>query len=158
MKNFKRFAALILFFAVFVCAAFNFTSCVGGGGSGVVRIVIENAPINSDGEILTTEYEVDSETVEGESLVDLFEYLSKTENVAFEMDGTMIGRVGNLTNDYTEGVWIYIYTSVESDKDVSQYAENKEYKGQTLTSSGVGVLDMHYEDGAVIYIGTIKYE
>ena len=158
MKNFKKFAALMLFIAVLVCAAFNFTSCVGGGGSGVVSIVIESAPINSLDEITTVEYEVDSDKVEGESLVDLFEHLSRTENVAFEMDGTMVGRVGNLTNDYTAGVYIYIYTSVESDKDVSEYAMNKEYDGQTLTSSGLGVLDMRYEDGAVIYIGTIKYE
>ena len=157
MKNLKNFAALILLFAVVFCAAFNFTSCAGGG-EGVVRIVIESANLNSDGDIITAEYEVDSDKVEGETLVDLMEYLAEKEGVPFEMDGTMISQVGNLTNDFTNGVYIYIYTSVEADKDVSQYAMTKEYDGRTLTSSGVGILDMHYEDGAVIYIGTIKYE
>ena len=32
-----------------------------------------------------------------------------------------------------------------------------EYKGQTLTNSGVGAKDMHMTDGAVIYIGTINF-
>ena len=53
--------------------------------------------------------------------------------------------------------YIYLYTSVEEDFDVSEYKSTVEYKGQTLTSAGVGAKDMHVKDGAVIYIGTITF-
>ena len=73
------------------------------------------------------------------------------------MDGTMVSKIGNLENDYTNGVYIYLYTSVAADQDVSSYATTKEYNGMTLVSSGVGLSDMSAPDGAVIYVGTIFY-
>ena len=55
------------------------------------------------------------------------------------------------------GEFIYLYTSVAKDFDVSEYASTVEYQGKTLTSSGVGVSSMSVEDGAIIYITIIKY-
>ena len=69
----------------------------------------------------------------------------------------MINKVGSLENNDETWEYIYLYTSVAQDVDVSEYATTVEYKGQTLTSSGVGASDMHLEDGAIIYIGTIIF-
>ena len=60
--------------------------------------------------------------------------------------------------DYAENRYIYIYTSVEADMDVTSYAETVEYEGMTLTSTGVGISEMSLPDGAVIYITTIVYQ
>lgn len=65
--------------------------------------------------------------------------------------------VEDLSPDGTNGEYIYIYTSVVSDFDTSAYAEEIEYDGVKLVSSGVGAAEMTIEAGAVIYIGTIIY-
>ena len=72
-----------------------------------------------------------------------------------------IGGIAYITEigDFKEGngEYVYFFTSVEKDYDVSEYAQAVNYKGQTLTSSGVGVSQMSVEEDAVIYIGKIKY-
>ena len=65
--------------------------------------------------------------------------------------------VEDLSPDGTNGEYIYIYTSVVSDFDTSANAEEIEYDGVTLVSSGVGAAEMTIEAGAVVYIGTIIY-
>ena len=63
--------------------------------------------------------------------------------------------VEDLSPDGASGEYIYIYTSVVSDFDTSAYAEEIEYDGVKLVSTGVGAAEMTIEAGAVIYIGTI---
>lgn len=85
----------------------------------------------------------------------LFSVLDKLE-IEYTLDSySMLASVGELAP--TPPNYIYIYTSVEADFDVSSYALETEYKGTRLVSSGVGAKDMHVEDGAIIYIGTITW-
>lgn len=106
-----------------------------------------------------TEYEVDLDEVElTEGLVSVLKYLEEKEGLEYEISGTYLNKVGEVENNAanaSEGKYLYIYTSVQSDIDVSQYASTVEYEGKTLTSSGMGATDMHIEDGCVIYIGYI---
>ena len=148
MKNTKKFLALLLcavmLFCIFGCAPTE------DGTSGEITVVIAEDP--------AAKYTVDLDEVSvTNGLISVLEYLKSKEGITFEMSGTMIDKVGELTNDYAEGKYIYIYTSVAADIDVSEYATTVEYEGQTLTSSGVGASDMHIEDGAIIYIGTISF-
>ena len=83
--------------------------------------------------------------------------LMDAEKIPYTMSGTLITSAGGLTQDTSAGVYLYLYTSVEKDKDVTQYMTTIDYKGETLTSSGVGILDMTVEDGCTVYIGTIVY-
>ena len=78
--------------------------------------------------------------------------------IDYELDGTMLKKVGELENDAAAGEWIYLYTTVSDDIDVSQYAMTVEYDGKSITSTGVGAYDMSIEKDAVIYVGIIVYE
>ena len=86
-----------------------------------------------------------------------FEYLKDKKGLTYDISGTMINSIGGLENDYDLGRYIYIFTSVEADFDVTEYKSEVEYDGKTLVSSGVGFNEMTLADGAVIYIGLISF-
>ena len=69
----------------------------------------------------------------------------------------MLTKVGELENDAAAGEWIYVYTTVEDDIDVSQYATTVQYDGQSITSSGKGAHEMTIAKDAIISIGLIVY-
>lgn len=104
-----------------------------------------------------TKYEINIEDVEiTEGLVSVLKHLEAEKGLEYEIAGTYLNKVGEVENNAAnaaEGKYLYIYTSVSRDMDVSQYAETVEYEGETLTSSGVGASEMHIEDGCVIYVG-----
>ncbi len=153
-RRIYRLLALVLALGcVFALASCGALVTPGGesDGSGVITIAVGgDSPV---------EYKVDIGNVDVRyGLISVLEYLRDEQGLDFKMSGTMIDRVGVLGNNAERGEYIYIYTSVPSDMDVSEYAETVEYKGQTLTSSGVGAGDMHIKDGAVIYIGIVKWK
>lgn len=55
------------------------------------------------------------------------------------------------------GIFVTLYTDVESDIDVSEYATTYNYKEKTLTSSGVGASSMHIKKGCTIVITSFSY-
>lgn len=108
------------------------------------------------------EYSVDLDKVTvDKGLISVLDYLKKEQGLTYtgteSSMGTYLTQVDGLKEDKTSGTYIYIWTSVEKDFDVSAYATTKEYGGKKLTSSGVGATSMTIENGAMIYIGTIKY-
>lgn len=106
----------------------------------------------------TTEYAVELDGLDlTKGVIAVLDKLKSEGKLDYSMNGTMLESVGDVCNDAAANEWIYIYTSVAADADVSVYAMTVEYKGQTLTSSGVGALEMHIENGAVIYITTVSW-
>lgn len=117
------------------------------------------------------EYEINlADVKDGEGAFSLLQYLVTNKNLTLECTYssygpylTAFGDASDTTGkkmvrqDLTSGTYLYIYTSVEKDYDVSGYATTVEYKDKTLTSSGVGIGSMTVTDGAIIYIGTIKW-
>ena len=91
-------------------------------------------------------------------LLSVLDYLQMEERLTYKADASgFLTEVGPVKQDVASGTYIYIWTSVEADFDVSEYATTLEYDGKTLTSTGVGAKDMTIEDGAIIYIGTIEW-
>ena len=159
-KNFERILALILALVmVLAFAACNLTETGddtdnGAGEQDAVQktatLVLETDP--------KTEFEIDLNKVEiTNGLLSVLDYLKAEGKLDYTGTSGYLDKVGTLENDAAAGKYIYIYTSVVADADVSQYATTVEYNGMTLTSSGVGASDMHIEDGAVIYIGLISW-
>ena len=66
-------------------------------------------------------------------------------------------KVGALSPDASKIEFICIYTSVEKDKDVSEYAQTIDYKGVKLTTSGLGISSMNIENNATIYFCISSY-
>lgn len=107
-----------------------------------------------------TAYTVELDKVEiTEGVMSVLAYLKTTEGLDYASDDTGYGafltKVGAL--EQADGKYIYLYTSVEKDIDVSQYATTVEFEGKTLTSAGVGASEMTIEDCCIIYIGTITF-
>ena len=145
--KFKRILTLALALCLMLCAL---TSCFSKIGSGKATIVVAGEE--------TVAYTVNLGKVEGErGLVSVLDYLKEKEGLDYSITGTMLDYVGDVKNDYEKGEYVYVYTSLERDKDVSQYATSVEYNGTTLTSAGVGALEMSIDDGTIIYIGIIKW-
>lgn len=151
MKNAKKLLTLILALAM-IFSALAFISCSDeqNDGDGTVTLVVDGKE--------TKEYTVDITGLSlDRGLVSVLDVLKERGELDYEIADTFLNKVGDVENDYTAGEYIYIFTSVEADFDVSTYAQTKEYKGQTLTSVGIGALEMTIEDGALIYITTVKW-
>ena len=69
--------------------------------------------------------------------------------------GAYLTQVGNLQEG--GGKYIYVYTDVENDFDVSEYAQQITYKNKSYTNSGVGASQMSVKDGCTIIITYIIY-
>ncbi|MDR0426680.1 MAG: hypothetical protein LBH24_05895 [Clostridiales bacterium] len=123
----------------------------------------ENVSINGSmrfviGTPTPTVYTVDLDKVDiTEGALSVIKYLHETEGLEYTAQTGFLTRVGDLAQDDAAGVYLYLYTSVPADFDVSVYQETLDYDGQTLTSSGVSVTEMTVEKDCVIYIGTIIF-
>lgn len=146
---FPRVLSLLL---IFVLCTSLFVGCNKAEVSekGFCTVVLDGSP--------ATEYRVNLDDVPGDQgLLSVLEYLKTAEGLTYAESGGMLSQVGNVKQDTANGVYLYIWTSVEKDFDVSQYASTKTYGNLTLTSSGVGATQMTLEKDAVIYIGTIVW-
>lgn len=94
---------------------------------------------------------------DGKGLLGVLDVLEEKENLTVTAENGLLTQVGDLKQDSAAGVYLFLYTSVEKDADVSQYATTTEWNGNSYTSSGVGAAEMTVEDGAVIIIRTIKW-
>ena len=160
-KNFERILALILALVTVLALAScqlpnsndNASGSTDGNQNAVARtatLVLETDP--------KTEFEIDLDKVEiTNGLLSVLDYLKSEGKLDYKETSGFLDKVGSLENDAAAGKYLYVYTSVAADADVSQYATTVEYNGMTLTSSGVGASDMHVEAGAVIYIGLIVW-
>lgn len=149
MKNFKKL--MVLF--VIVALVFALVGCIEptADTEGKMTVVV--------GE---TAYTVElSEVTVNNGLLSILEYLKETQGLVYETRsdsyGTMIIKANELEENSATGTYIYIYTSVTKDYDVSEYATTKEYNGTTLTNSGVGASLMSIEKDSIILITTIVF-
>ena len=119
--------------------------------NGYCKVVLGNAE--------QTAYTVNLDEITVENgLLSLLDHLKEAESLTYECDPSgFLTEVGDVKQDASTGTYIYIYTSVEADQDVSEYKTTLTYEDMTLVSTGVGAKDMTLEDGAVIYIGTIVW-
>ena len=120
-----------------------------GVGDGALTLVIEGEAIAC--------YTVSLDKVDAErGVLGVIEYLGEIDALSYEMSGTMLTRIGELANG-EGGRYIYVFTSVAADHDVSQYAKTAVYGDMTLGSTGVGIEEMTVEAGMVIYIALVAF-
>jgi hypothetical protein len=111
------------------------------------------------GDTNKTEYEVNLDLVKIDNgLFSVLDHLKTTKGLTYACNASgFLTEVGGVKQDTTAGVYVYLFTSVAKDQDVSQYKSTQTYGDMTLVSAGVGAKDMTIENGAVIYIGTISW-
>lgn len=104
----------------------------------------------------TVEYSVDLAKLPKSSkgLVGVLDYLKENEGLEYSSNdsgyGVFLTKVNNLQEG--NGSFIYLYTDVEEDFDVSQYASHITYKDKQYTNSGLGVSQMSIKADCTIII------
>jgi len=156
----KKITSLILALIV-ICSLLSISGCSDNGTTTTTTTTPE---VKTMSLVIGTEeptvYTVEIDKVEiTDGLMSVLEYLKTEEGLEYASDDTGYGafltKVGAL--EQKDNTYIYLYTSVEKDIDVSQYATTVEFEGKTLTSAGVGASEMTIEDGCIIYVGTIEF-
>lgn len=94
-----------------------------------------------------------------EGALSVVKYLNTEKGVALEYQdstyGAYLTKLGNISTD--KAGYLSVFTSVESDWDVSSYCVTKEYEGVTVKTSGIGVSGMSVVDGMILYFCYIAY-
>ncbi len=90
-------------------------------------------------------------------LISVLEYLQNEGRLTYSVDGTLLTRVGDLKNDAGANKWIWLYTDVETDINVTEWAAQITYKGKTYTDSGIGAKQMSIKNGCTIIITYMIY-
>ncbi len=111
------------------------------------------------GDTNKTEYEVDLDLVEIDNgLFSVLDHLKTTKGLTYACDASgFLTEVGGVKQDTATGVYVYLFTSVVKDQDVSQYKTTQTYGDMTLVSAGVGAKDLTISNDTIIYIGTISW-
>ena len=146
---------LAIFMVVLTVLAFS--ACAGNQpvDSGKVTIV-EYVAEGDD-----VEYVVELSSVENaQSLLDVLLYLKNSRNVTLVYSesetGAFLTAFGSLAQDADKGLYLYYWTSIESDWD-NEWGTEKTVKETKLVSSGVSVSSAKLEDGAIYYFGYYGY-
>ena len=101
-------------------------------------------------------FNVDFSSIDlSDGALSVLNYIKEETGLAVEFSGGMLSRVGDLAS--SGSTYIFIWTNVEKDFDVSGWVADKTWNGNTLTVSGVGINEMTVENGAIIYIGTVEF-
>lgn len=156
MKRMKKLSALLL---VLVMAVLALASCGASGNvaeTGVAKIVVEN------GENDYTVYEVDLSKLEkrDEGAISLLEYIASQEGSTLYYNvqwgggyGAYVTAIGSLSPN-PSNQYVALYTSEKADFAVptewSPTVATTAYGDMTLTFAGVGLSNMHVNDGTVI--------
>ena len=154
----KKYAKLLVAILLISLLATTLFACINPDNDteGTMTLVI------LDGEN-ATEYVVDLAKIpSGDSsngLIAILDYLKAGSKLTYTAEdsgyGAYLTQVGDLKQG--DGYYIYLYTDVDDDIDVSPYAMKVTYKDKEYVSSGKGVSLMSVKDGCTIIISTIYY-
>lgn len=152
MKKFIKVLAVLTVLTIAVAALF---ACAPDGEVTGDKMTL----VLTDGGDYTQVFEVDLNQMsynENTGLMNVVESLKLQGKLTYTATdggyGAYLTQIGELTEDASAHRSIYIYTSVEKDIDVSQYATCFTYEGKEYVNSGVGASEMTITDGCVIII------
>ncbi|MDE5756186.1 MAG: hypothetical protein K2I23_03770 [Clostridia bacterium] len=155
MKKYSKILVAILLITLLATALF---ACINpdNDSQGKMTLVV----LNGDD---AKEYTVDLAKIpSGNSstgLMAILDYLKDKGELTYTSNDSGYGAYLTQVNELTEGGgnYIYVYTDVQADFDVTQYASQITYKNKSYTNSGVGASQMSVKDGCTIIITTISF-
>ncbi|MDE7216274.1 MAG: hypothetical protein K2O08_05655, partial [Clostridia bacterium] len=153
----KKFITVISLLLIISLMSLTLVACGGDvDDSGVMTLVVKNGDD-------IKEYTVDLSEIQnvdgGKGVMVILEYLKNNDDLTYAYEESAYGAYLTQVNSLKQenGAYIYLYTDVESDIDLTEYPTTIDYNGKTLTNSGVGVSQMNVKDGCTILITTITF-
>ena len=148
MKKYAKITTLLLLVCL-LCLAF--CACIDNPNDTQGKMTLVILPLEGNAQ----EFSVDlSKLPSGENsstgLMAVLAYLKDNGKLTYTLNGTMLSQVGEIKSE--NGYYIYLYTDVESDFDMTEYVSTIMYKDKTYTSSGKGASDMTMKDGCTVVI------
>lgn len=148
MKKYAKIIAIILVVCTLSIALF---ACIDDTNDTQGKMTLVVLPLEGKAQ----EFSVDlSKLPSGENsstgLIAVLDYLQDNNKLTYTLKGTMLTKVGDLQEG--NGYYVYIYTDVEEDYDVTQYVSTVTYKDKTYTSSGKGASLMSMKEGCTVII------
>ena len=154
MKKYAKILVAILLISLLATALF---ACINpdSDSQGKMTLVV----LDGDN---TKEYSVQLEDVtdiSSKGLVAILDHLKAKGELTYSSNDSGYGAYLTQVNGLSEGngIYVYVYTDVQADFDVSQYASQITYKDKSYTNSGVGISQMSVKDGCTIVITTISF-
>ncbi|MDE6758291.1 MAG: hypothetical protein K2J89_03315 [Clostridia bacterium] len=154
MKNRITLLTIILLIALMTILP---VACSGDvDKEGYMTLVVKNGEDIKEYSVDLTELSSDTSQ---SGLMVILDHLQEKGELTYSAQDSAYGAYLTAVNDISEGngVYITLYTDVESDIDVSEDATTLAYKEKTLTSSGVGLSLMNVKSGCTIVITTFSY-
>ena len=178
MKKYAKIITSSLLLALLVCTliacTFNDGNNINGVGSGnnigSGNIVDSGNVVHSQMKLVVLyeenarEYTVDLSEAQSfetnkKGLMVILSYLKEQGELTYTAEdsgyGAFLTQVNELKNE--NGYYIYVYTDVEKDFDVSIYASQITYDGKQFTNSGISASQMTVKDDCTIIITLIKF-
>lgn len=154
MKKYAKIISILLLVFLLATALF---ACINPDrdSQGKMKLVVLYDEENAE------EYTVDLADVKNSSngLIAILDYLQNNGMLEYSANdsgyGAYLTKVGGLKEG--NGYYLYVYTDVEADFDVTQYASQISYKNKTFTNIGIGVSQMSIKSGCTIIITLIKF-
>ena len=155
----KKYAKIITAILLVSLLALTLFACINpdNDSKGTMTLVI----LNGDE---AKEYTVDlaklpSGDTKSTGLMAVLDYLKNEGKLTYTSQDSGYGAYLTQVGDLQEGggKYIYVYTDVEKDIDVSEYAQQIKYKNKSYTNSGVGASQMSIKSGCTIIITYIIY-
>ena len=152
MKKYAKIIAIILVVCTLSIALF---ACIDDTNDTQGKMTLVVLPLEGKAQ----EFSVDlSKLPSGENsstgLMAVLDYLKSQNKLSYESNdagyGAYLTKVGDLQEG--NGYYVYIYTDVEEDYDVTQYVSTVTYKDKTYTSSGKGASLMSMKVGCTVII------
>ncbi|MDE6275929.1 MAG: hypothetical protein K2M75_05255 [Clostridia bacterium] len=154
----KKYAKIIVAILLILLLATALFACINPDNDteGQMTLVV----LNGDN---AKEYAVDLAQIPSgnasKGLIAVLDYLKGKGQLSYASNDSGYGAYLTQVNELKEqgGYYLYVYTDVQDDFDVSQYAQQITYKNKSYTNSGVGVSQMSVKAGCTIIISTIYY-
>lgn len=159
--NKKRLLAVILTLALVLSLVFAFAACVNenkdtpASGEGTFKVVL--VPKEGEAQVYTVDIALLEGNLTGEAaIMQLVGNHGVSVSWTDSTYGKYLSAIGCVqpteANEYVQ-----LFTTVQKDVDVSQYAVTIDYDGKQITSSGVGISQMSVEKDCVILIRVGSY-
>ena len=154
----RRILTVFLSLTILLATLVSVCACTKGD---VDDVGVATVVVSAGGDVRA--YEVPLDKLDGNGgaimLLDYLEAEGKLDYTAVDgAYGAYLTKVGHLKERASDGIYVGIWTSVESDQDrESDYSSSVTYEGVTLYSSAVGMQQISVPEGAIIYFGELSY-
>ena len=156
----KKITSIILALLV-ICSLFSMSACSDNNDTTTTTVKPATMTLVV-GTKSPTIYIVELDGLETDKgIMPILEHLKQTKGLRYASNygtyGSYLTKVGDLEQNDELKSYIYLFTSVEKDRDVTEYSRTVKFEGKQLFSAGVGASELTIEDGCIIYIGTVQF-